>query len=150
MTSQSKHCSAVAKVIAVLCEWSTLDSDKISSESIVCAAKFHHGDLLASLASSGESDDGGLAPPPRKKSRTLDATMQQAANGCTQRNGVSEDHSASSSQQNGTEHTSEINAINGGPNGEISAKIIDKTNQDIVRLIGQHLKTIGLKYVCLI
>ncbi|KAJ9594415.1 hypothetical protein L9F63_014140, partial [Diploptera punctata] len=75
--------------------------------------------------------DGGLAPPPRKKSRTLDATMQQAANGCTQRNGVSEDHSASSSQQNGTELT-------------YSAKIIDKTNQDIVRLIGQHLKTIGL------
>lgn len=116
----------------------------------MCAPKFHHGDLLASLASSGESDDGGLAPPPRKKSRTLDATMQQAANGCTQRNGVSEDHSASSSQQNGTELTSENNAINGGPNGDILPKIIDKTNQDIVRLIGQHLKTIGLKYVCLI
>lgn len=116
----------------------------------MCAPKFHHGDLLASLASSGESDDGGLAPPPRKKSRTLDATMQQAANGCTQRNGVSEDHSASSSQQNGTELTSENNAINGAPNGDISPKIIDKTNQDIVRLIGQHLKTIGLKYVCLI
>ncbi|GFG37456.1 hypothetical protein Cfor_07179, partial [Coptotermes formosanus] len=111
---------------------------------IVSGQKFHHGDLLASLASSGESDDGGLAPPPRKKPRTLDATMQQAANGCTQRNGVSEDHSASSSEQNGTELMSEINAVNGAPNGEISPKIIDKTNQDIVRLIGQHLKTIGL------
>nr|CAD7589219.1 unnamed protein product [Timema genevievae] len=71
--------------------------------------------------------------------------MQQAANGCMQRNGVSEDHSttSSSSQQNGTDASSENNAINGGPNGDIP-KTIDKTNQDIVRLIGQHLKTIGL------
>jgi len=58
--------------------------------------------------------------------------MQQAANGCTQRNRVSEDHSASSSEQNGTELTSDISAVNGAPYGEISPKIIDKTNQDIV------------------
>ncbi|XP_063235841.1 WD repeat-containing protein 26 [Bacillus rossius redtenbacheri] len=69
--------------------------------------------------------------------------MQQAANGCTQRNGVSEDHEESSSQQNGTELLNDTNAINGGPNGNISSTI-DKTNQDIVRLIGQHLKAIGL------
>jgi hypothetical protein len=56
-----------------------------------------------------------------------------------------EGNSASSSEQNGTELTSDINAVNGAPNGEISPKIVDKTNQDIVRLIGQHLKTVGLK-----
>ncbi|XP_067010012.2 WD repeat-containing protein 26 isoform X3 [Anabrus simplex] len=70
--------------------------------------------------------------------------MQQAANGCTQRNGVSEEHSEHTSQQNGTDVSPESNAINGGPNGDITPKIMDKTSQDIVRLIGQHLKTIGL------
>lgn len=113
----------------------------------MCLPEFHHGDSLASLASSGDSDDGGLAPPPRKKSRTLDATMQQAANGCTQRNGVSEDHSELSSQQNGTDNLQEINVVNGTQNGELTPKIMDKTTQDIVRLIGQHLKAIGLEYV---
>nr|CAD7571266.1 unnamed protein product [Timema californicum] len=145
MTSLSKHCSAVAKVGGALCNVSGKNwvHTIISSETLVCSQKFHHGDPLASLASSGKSDDG--APPPHKRSRIEDATMQQAANGCMQRNGVSEDHSttSSSSQQNGTDASSENNAINGGPNGDIP-KTIDKTNQDIVRLIGQHLKTIGL------
>ncbi|CAB0035689.1 unnamed protein product [Trichogramma brassicae] len=34
--------------------------------------------------------------------------------------------------------------LNGDVNPTISTKIIDKTNQDIVRLIGQHLRTVGL------
>ncbi|XP_047002350.1 WD repeat-containing protein 26 isoform X2 [Schistocerca americana] len=70
--------------------------------------------------------------------------MQQAANGCAQRNGVSEDHSDTFNQQNGAEISPDDNAVNGGPNEEITPKIMDKTTQDIVRLIGQHLKTIGL------
>jgi len=92
--------------------------------------KFHHADSLVSLASSGDSDDGALAPPPRKKSRIVEVNMQQpqqpqqqlqsASNGCSQHNGATSD--------------------------EIAPKM-DRTNQDIVRLIGQHLKTIGLKYV---
>lgn len=35
-------------------------------------------------------------------------------------------------------------------NGDVSPVVaMDRTNQDIVRLIGQHLKTVGLKYVFL-
>lgn len=69
--------------------------------------------------------------------------QQQAANGCSQHNGASEDHdtASSSNQQNGTDITTVNNAVN----GEIMAKSMGKTDQDIVRLIGQHLKTIGLQ-----
>lgn len=62
--------------------------------------------------------------------------MHQQANGCPQHNGATnEDYETpSSSQQNGNaaEHKSPVPAMG-------------KTDQDIVRLIGQHLKTIGLK-----
>lgn len=91
--------------------------------------RLNHGDSLASLASNGDPEEGGLAPPPRKKSRIVESTMQQqqqqqpASNGCSEHNGTS------------------------SPDGEeVQAKIMDRTNQDIVRLIGQHLKTVGLKY----
>lgn len=69
--------------------------------------------------------------------------MQQPANGCTQHNGsTDEDHTPSSSaQQNGTDIVPHITSIN----GEISPKHLDRTDYEIVRLIGQHLKTIGLK-----
>lgn len=40
-----------------------------------------------------------------------------------------------------------INGMYGGSQNIDPPKIMDKTNQDIVRLIGQHLKTVGLKYV---
>ncbi|XP_075224042.1 WD repeat-containing protein 26 isoform X2 [Lycorma delicatula] len=68
--------------------------------------------------------------------------QQQAANGCSQHNGASKDHNcaSSSNQQNGTDIATENNAVN----GEIMPKTMGKTDQDIVRLIGQHLKTIGL------
>ncbi|KAE8750615.1 hypothetical protein FOCC_FOCC002595 [Frankliniella occidentalis] len=86
--------------------------------------RLNHGDFLASLASNGDPEEGGLAPPPRKKSRIVEANMQQqqpASNGCSEHNGTS------------------------SPDGEeVQAKIMDRTNQDIVRLIGQHLKTVGL------
>ncbi|XP_046387568.1 WD repeat-containing protein 26 [Ischnura elegans] len=70
--------------------------------------------------------------------------MQQATNGCAQHNGASEGQQASSSHQNGSDINTANNAVNGETNGDIAPKIIDKTNQDIVRLIGQHLKSIGL------
>lgn len=119
-------------------------SQIFSSENLCEPTKFRHGVPLASLASSGESDDGGLAPPPRKKSRpSLEATMQQPANGCTQHNGATvEDHiPSSSSQQNGTDVVLRSTSVN----GEISPKRLERTDYEIVRLIGQHLKTIGLK-----
>lgn len=111
-------------------------------EEFVFEKAFQHGGFLASLASSGESDDGGLVPPPRKKVRTSleGTTMQQAANGCSpQQNGTSE--SRQGITQNGTDDC----VINGDVNGEIIPKTMDKTNQEIVRLVGQYLKSVGLK-----
>ncbi|XP_039284126.1 WD repeat-containing protein 26 isoform X2 [Nilaparvata lugens] len=70
--------------------------------------------------------------------------MQQPTNGCSQHNGASEDHlhASSSNQQNGTTDMTGDNNV--AVNGELVPKTMGKTDQDIVRLIGQHLKTIGL------
>lgn len=74
--------------------------------------------------------------------------MHQQANGCTQHNGASasttnDDYddeiatSSSSHHRNGN--------IADDYNADATTPIMGKTDQDIVRLIGQHLKTIGLK-----
>ncbi|KAI5745357.1 hypothetical protein M8J76_010397 [Diaphorina citri] len=94
--------------------------------------RFDHGAIIASLASSGDSDDG--APPPLKKSR---ASVQASGQEDMQANG-----SGPSNHLNGNTH-------NGVPeiNGEVPApavKTMTRTDEDIVRLIGQYLRTIGL------
>ncbi|XP_072155113.1 WD repeat-containing protein 26 isoform X2 [Bemisia tabaci] len=69
--------------------------------------------------------------------------MQQAANGCCEHNGAAEEdlqESTSAFQQNGMDAQPDSNGIN----GDVSTKVIGKTDQEIVRLIGQHLRTIGL------
>lgn len=96
-------------------------------------ARFDHGAIIASLASSGDSDDG--APPPLKKSR---ASVQASGQEDMQANG-----SGPSNHLNGNTH-------NGVPeiNGEVPApavKTMTRTDEDIVRLIGQYLRTIGLE-----
>ncbi|XKL61463.1 hypothetical protein PGB90_008520 [Kerria lacca] len=59
--------------------------------------------------------------------------MHQQANGCHHNGAANDDYeTASSSQQNGNAEEYKI------------VPIMGKTDQDIVRLIGQHLKTIGL------
>lgn len=61
--------------------------------------------------------------------------MHQQANGCQHNGAASDDYEApSSSQQNG--NVDEYN---------ITVPVMSKTDQDIVRLVGQHLKTVGLK-----
>lgn len=46
------------------------------------------------------------------------------------------------------ESDSDVNGVNGEITQNLGPpKIMDKTNQDIVRLIGQHLRTVGLEYV---
>lgn len=62
--------------------------------------------------------------------------QQPTANGCV-RNGATDNNGAT--QENGHD-------LVGGDYNQDHV-IMDKTNQDIVRLIGQHLKTVGLKYV---
>lgn len=100
------------------------------------------GDLLNALASSSDSDDGGSSPPPRKKQRLTADTMHQA-------NGRPD------IQHNGDLAASTRNSVENGAcasNGEMDGRdehlklSISKSDQDVIRLIGQHLRGLGLKY----
>ena len=103
----------------------------------------------ASLASSSESEDGGVWSPPRKKQRLVAAAnMQTNGNGCPQHNGeTGESHlaAASTSQMNGA-----CSVLNGDlehtdHNDSDTVKYMSDSDKDIVRLIGQHLRCLGLK-----
>lgn len=91
-------------------------------------ARFHHGFFIASLASSGESEDG--APPPYKKSRSSGQEDMQA--------------NGSGSHHNGTTHNGVLET-NGGPSIPAPTIKMTRTDEDTVRLIGQYLTTIGLE-----
>ncbi|ESO84471.1 hypothetical protein LOTGIDRAFT_168706 [Lottia gigantea] len=65
------------------------------------------------------------------------------ANGCPQHNGETEE-SASSSQQNGACLSTTNGGMHGSNNNCPNPKIMSRTDQDIVRLIGQHLRGLGL------
>lgn len=79
--------------------------------------------------------------------------MQQTSNGgavsaAPQQNGTVSDSGGLQSNGNITsEPDGDINESNNEEtDNSVPAKVImDQTNQDIVRLIGQHLKTVGLK-----
>lgn len=79
--------------------------------------------------------------------------MQQASNGGAvssgpQQNGATSDSGGAQTNGNISTETDDVNGINGEASPSTGPpKIMDKTNQDIVRLIGQHLKTVGLEYV---
>lgn len=88
--------------------------------------RFHHGYFVASLASSGDSEDG--APPPLKKCRASGQEDMQA-------NG-----SGPSNHHNGSTHNG-VPETNGGP---LPTLKMTRTDEDTVRLIGQYLTTIGL------
>jgi len=80
--------------------------------------------------------------------------QQQASNGGVssglQQNGAKTDSGGLHANGNLLESDSDINSVNRERNQSLGPpKIMDKTNQDIVRLIGQHLKTVGLEYVIL-
>ncbi|XP_059470541.1 WD repeat-containing protein 26 [Neocloeon triangulifer] len=74
--------------------------------------------------------------------------MQQAANGTV--NGVSATANGAgepsgSGRQNGSDTFAGMTNGEAASNGDLgSPKLMDRTNHDIVRLIGQHLRTIGL------
>lgn len=78
--------------------------------------------------------------------------MQQASNGAAvsnvpQQNGANPDSSGSHANGNAIPHCDgDVNGVNGESNQAVGPpKVMDKTNQDIVRLIGQHLKAVGLE-----
>lgn len=82
--------------------------------------------------------------------------QQQAANSGVssglQQNGDTAD-SGGSQIANGNllpETDGDVSGVNGETNPNSGPPKMDKTNQDIVRLIGQHLKTVGLEYVILL
>lgn len=82
----------------------------------------------------------------------------QASNGSQsttglQQNGANPDTGGTAHSANGNtlpRCDADVNGVNGDNNNALGPpKIMDKTNQDIVRLIGQHLKAVGLEYVYL-
>lgn len=86
--------------------------------------------------SVGLEEESSLAPPPRKKRRScLEDEKMQQSNGVPLQNGSQDNH----------------NHNNGSCYGQISALtspdpvILDRCDQEIVRLIGQYLETVGLK-----
>lgn len=77
--------------------------------------------------------------------------QQQGANGAAvspgaQQNGTVSDSGGAHTNGNiAAETDGEAGELNGEETETMPAKAMDKTNQDIVRLIGQHLKTVGLQ-----
>ena len=98
----------------------------------------------AILASSSESEDGGVSPPPPKKQRVSVANMQ--SNGCPQHNGESEEV-ASTSRPNGTCSATANGEVTTPEDKQHLLKNMSRADQDVVRLIGQHLRGLGLKWV---
>ena len=109
-----------------------------------------HSDSTAILASSSDSEDGGVSAPPLKKQRLFANNMQSNANGCDAHN-----ENGGTGDQQTQASTSQLNgacapASNGDLSSEVNLhvapiKIMCQTDQDIVRLIGQHLRGLGLK-----
>uniref|UniRef100_A0A8C2HKC7 WD repeat-containing protein 26 n=1 Tax=Cyprinus carpio TaxID=7962 RepID=A0A8C2HKC7_CYPCA len=128
---------------------------------------------LASAASSSDSETGGASPPPRKKSRgsaaegagesgasaAVNAFYKMQANGTggqepepepqlSCRNGESSSSAAGAVHSNGLQSS----ANNGLPSTESPAsdtstkkkKRLSQSDEDVIRLIGQHLHGLGL------
>ena len=103
------------------------------------------GASTASLASSSESEDGGVSSPPRKKQRVFASNMQ--SNGCAAHNGATGDSHTqpSTSQMNGACSANSNGELHEDVDGVAPVKLMCQTDQDVVRLIGQHLRGLGLK-----
>lgn len=91
--------------------------------------------LASSCAKTQEDGDG--SSPPRKKQRVAAAAVMQATNGCySVHNG---DETGASSAADAVSPAAEKAAV---ANKCIASS---RTEQDIIRLIGQHLRGLGLK-----
>ena len=105
------------------------------------------------LASSSESEDGGVSTPPCKKQRLEPRKMQ--TNGCppqSAQNGVelgerNIDAQAEASNVNGANCIEQNGQENGDAPNTLLFNRMSKNEQDLVRLIGQYLKSLGLRYV---
>ena len=93
-----------------------------------------------SLASTSDSEEGALPSPPRKK-LCLNTDIKMQTNGCSPHNGAGEESTSNGVTQGAT---------NGVTNGATSMEetppaLTSQIDKDVVRLIGQHLRSIGLK-----
>ena len=113
-------------------------------------------ELVAILASSSDSDSGGLSPPPVKKQRLSAAAMQANAtsgpgstaavhNGDTVVLNSNGANMASEPVSNGEAARAAGPSSSDGISRNPRAKQLSQCDRDIVRLIGQHLKELGLK-----
>lgn len=92
---------------------------------------------LATLASSDDEQKGGLSPPPQKRVRLsldLESDMHKSKR--------------TSSGSDGETSTSNGECIaNGDSKSHLKRKIVHRNDEDVVRLIVQHLQGLGLKWV---
>jgi len=90
---------------------------------------------LATLASSDDEQKGGLSPPPQKRVRLsldLESDMHKSKR--------------TSSGSDGETSTSNGECIaNGDSKSHLKRKIVHRNDEDVVRLIVQHLQGLGLK-----
>lgn len=91
----------------------------------------------ATLASSDDEQKGGLSPPPQKRARLsldLESDMHKSKR--------------TSSGSDGETSTSNGECIaNGDSKSHLKKKIVHRSDEDVVRLIVQHLQGLGLKWV---
>ena len=99
----------------------------------------------ASLASSSGSEEGGVPSPPRKKQRLLcSSSSNMQANGCQQQhNGATTE--PSTSQMNGSCTSTSNGQVHHDHDRMSPVDLMSQTDRDIVRLIGQHLRSLGLQ-----
>lgn len=91
----------------------------------------------ATLASSDDEQKGGLSPPPQKRARHslgLESDMHKSKR--------------TASGSDGETSTSNGECIaNGDSKSHLKRKIVNRNDEDVVRLIVQHLQGLGLKWV---
>lgn len=100
--------------------------------------------MVSILESSSDPEDGGVSPPPRKKQRITAASANMQANGCSH-NGTTEPATSIVSHSNGTCSNVANGQVNGQSERGTHGKTLSKSDRDIVRLIGQHLRGLGLE-----
>jgi len=123
----------------------------------------------AELESSEEEDFGGVAPPPNKRSRFEGSSSSslsshksslrfQAKSKKVQISGKMRSNGDSESSENGEvilEHQNGVSSNGVSSNGKLAAikernrekiakKKLNKFDEEVVRLIGQHLEKLGL------
>lgn len=114
---------------------------------VVC---LHHGAPVDTLASWQDPQPGGRSPPPRKRRKlspeapTIASSTPASPLSTMQQQQQQQHANGAEAQHNGTEGDG-AQAVNGLGEEESAAPRLSTVQQDMVRLIGQHLVHLGLK-----